>query len=263
MTKNGTKPGHVSLCLHFQKTQWSYPDRMTSRFHSFLFVLWAGGKPPENLQLTEWRFLLSPPPLYSFIQTPGEIIQDRLEIILNTWIKFGYVPSPAEVSEKEGIDIFNSKSESCVCILTAFWYNELFQELGVWTRNFVFIRQRILAYKNRELEHQGSDSEVVIDGHEICEQQRLLLHLPGDLWCFGKKRRSGSLNEELVELLPLVMLTYYRIFRDLFCWNSAKYPAFSKRWSWHFRCYYGFVAGNCSWFHQTMFFSGIFFIILG
>ncbi|KAL5557183.1 hypothetical protein UlMin_039419 [Ulmus minor] len=32
------------------------------------------------------------------------LTKDRLEIILNTWIEFRYVPSPAEVSKKEGID---------------------------------------------------------------------------------------------------------------------------------------------------------------
>ncbi|XP_054824695.1 protein root UVB sensitive 4 isoform X2 [Prosopis cineraria] len=33
------------------------------------------------------------------------LTKDRLEIILNTWIESGYVPAPAEVSEKEGINI--------------------------------------------------------------------------------------------------------------------------------------------------------------
>ncbi|XP_028799198.1 protein root UVB sensitive 4 isoform X2 [Neltuma alba] len=33
------------------------------------------------------------------------LTKDRLEIILNTWIESGYVPTPAEVSEKEGISI--------------------------------------------------------------------------------------------------------------------------------------------------------------
>ncbi|KAF7825728.1 protein root UVB sensitive 4 isoform X1 [Senna tora] len=37
------------------------------------------------------------------------LTKDRLEIILNTWIESGYVPSPAEVSEKEGIDILGIK----------------------------------------------------------------------------------------------------------------------------------------------------------
>ncbi|XP_048139280.1 protein root UVB sensitive 4 isoform X3 [Rhodamnia argentea] len=35
----------------------------------------------------------------------------RLEIILNTWIEFGYVPLPAEVSKEEGIDIFSHKNK--------------------------------------------------------------------------------------------------------------------------------------------------------
>lgn len=39
------------------------------------------------------------------------LTKDRLEIILNTWIESGYVPLPAEVSKKEGIDIFNTKSK--------------------------------------------------------------------------------------------------------------------------------------------------------
>ena len=37
--------------------------------------------------------------------------QDRLEIILNTWIVLGYVPSPAEVSKLEGIDFPWSKGK--------------------------------------------------------------------------------------------------------------------------------------------------------
>ncbi|KAI6695308.1 hypothetical protein NL676_023018 [Syzygium grande] len=45
---------------------------------------------------------------YVHLQT---LTKDRLEIILNTWTEFGYVPSPAEVSKKEGIDIFNTKSK--------------------------------------------------------------------------------------------------------------------------------------------------------
>lgn len=39
-------------------------------------------------------------------------VQDRLEIILNTWIQLGYVPSPAEVSKVEGIDFLSSKGEA-------------------------------------------------------------------------------------------------------------------------------------------------------
>jgi hypothetical protein len=38
--------------------------------------------------------------------------QDRLEIILNSWIDFGHVPSPAEVSKEEGIDFLWTKSGS-------------------------------------------------------------------------------------------------------------------------------------------------------
>ncbi|KAL9229577.1 hypothetical protein vseg_005028 [Gypsophila vaccaria] len=34
------------------------------------------------------------------------LTKDRLEIILNTWIQCGYVPSPAEVSKLEGINLF-------------------------------------------------------------------------------------------------------------------------------------------------------------
>lgn len=37
--------------------------------------------------------------------------QDRIEIILNTWIELGYVPSPAEVSKQEGIDFPWTKGE--------------------------------------------------------------------------------------------------------------------------------------------------------
>lgn len=39
------------------------------------------------------------------------LTKDRLEIILNTWIVLGYVPSPAEVSKLEGIDFPWSKGE--------------------------------------------------------------------------------------------------------------------------------------------------------
>ncbi|CAN1299721.1 Protein root UVB sensitive 4 [Linum perenne] len=39
------------------------------------------------------------------------LTKDRLEIILDTWIKVGHVPSPAEVSKKEGVGIFRSKTE--------------------------------------------------------------------------------------------------------------------------------------------------------
>ncbi|KAK7255940.1 hypothetical protein RIF29_29369 [Crotalaria pallida] len=39
------------------------------------------------------------------------LTKDRLEIILNTWIECGYVPSPAEVSEKEGISILGVKGK--------------------------------------------------------------------------------------------------------------------------------------------------------
>ncbi|XP_072982464.1 protein root UVB sensitive 4 isoform X1 [Typha latifolia] len=37
------------------------------------------------------------------------LTKDRLEIILDTWIHSRYVPSPAEVSGREGIDIFRQK----------------------------------------------------------------------------------------------------------------------------------------------------------
>ncbi|CAN0911881.1 Protein root UVB sensitive 4 [Linum grandiflorum] len=37
------------------------------------------------------------------------LTKDRLEIILDTWIKVGHVPSPAQVSKKEGVGIFRSR----------------------------------------------------------------------------------------------------------------------------------------------------------
>ncbi|XP_071693472.1 protein root UVB sensitive 4 [Rutidosis leptorrhynchoides] len=37
------------------------------------------------------------------------LTKDRLEIIIDTWIQLKYVPSPAEVSNKEGINFFRSK----------------------------------------------------------------------------------------------------------------------------------------------------------
>ncbi|KAJ1429353.1 Root UVB sensitive family [Sesbania bispinosa] len=40
------------------------------------------------------------------------LTKDRLEIILNTWIECGYVPSPAEVSEKEGVNFLGVKGKS-------------------------------------------------------------------------------------------------------------------------------------------------------
>ncbi|KAK7395371.1 hypothetical protein VNO78_15923 [Psophocarpus tetragonolobus] len=40
------------------------------------------------------------------------LTKDRLEIILRTWIENGYVPSPAEVSEKEGINFLGVKRKS-------------------------------------------------------------------------------------------------------------------------------------------------------
>ncbi|KAK2360672.1 protein root UVB sensitive [Trifolium repens] len=40
------------------------------------------------------------------------LTKDRLEIILNTWIEFGYVPSPAEVSEKEVLNFTGVKGKS-------------------------------------------------------------------------------------------------------------------------------------------------------
>lgn len=39
------------------------------------------------------------------------LTKDRLEIIMNTWIHLGYVPSPAEVSKEEEIDFFWSKGK--------------------------------------------------------------------------------------------------------------------------------------------------------
>ncbi|KAI4332305.1 hypothetical protein L6164_017227 [Bauhinia variegata] len=39
------------------------------------------------------------------------LTKDRIEIIVNTWIESGYVPSPAEVSEKEGISFLGIKGK--------------------------------------------------------------------------------------------------------------------------------------------------------
>ncbi|XP_060970865.1 protein root UVB sensitive 4 [Cannabis sativa] len=39
------------------------------------------------------------------------LTKDRLEVILNTWVELGYVPSPAEVSKLEGIDLPWSKGK--------------------------------------------------------------------------------------------------------------------------------------------------------
>ncbi|KAG2724603.1 hypothetical protein I3843_01G024700 [Carya illinoinensis] len=40
------------------------------------------------------------------------LTKDRLEIILNTWIELGYVPSPADVSKEEGVDFLWSKGKN-------------------------------------------------------------------------------------------------------------------------------------------------------
>lgn len=42
-------------------------------------------------------------------------IQDRLEIILDTWIEYRHVPCPAEVSKLEGID-FLSKGKASLLV---------------------------------------------------------------------------------------------------------------------------------------------------
>ncbi|XP_047167902.1 protein root UVB sensitive 4 isoform X4 [Vigna umbellata] len=39
------------------------------------------------------------------------LTKDRLEIILSTWIERGYVPSPAEVSDKEGVNFLGFKGK--------------------------------------------------------------------------------------------------------------------------------------------------------
>ncbi|XP_038718691.1 protein root UVB sensitive 4 [Tripterygium wilfordii] len=41
------------------------------------------------------------------------LTKDRLEIILNTWIDLRYVPSPAEVSKKDGINLLSKGMEFC------------------------------------------------------------------------------------------------------------------------------------------------------
>ena len=43
---------------------------------------------------------------------PTSCVQDRLEIIVSTWIQFRYVPSPEEVSKEEGIDFLWTKGEA-------------------------------------------------------------------------------------------------------------------------------------------------------
>ncbi|KAF5463884.1 hypothetical protein F2P56_014011 [Juglans regia] len=40
------------------------------------------------------------------------LTKDRLEIILNTWIELGYVPSPADVSKEEGVDFLWTKGKN-------------------------------------------------------------------------------------------------------------------------------------------------------
>ncbi|KAG4936490.1 hypothetical protein JHK84_050604 [Glycine max] len=48
------------------------------------------------------------------------LTKDRLEIILSTWIECGYVPSPAEVSEKEGINFLGVKGGMLLTLLFLF-----------------------------------------------------------------------------------------------------------------------------------------------
>ncbi|KAL1219080.1 Protein root UVB sensitive 4 [Cardamine amara subsp. amara] len=43
------------------------------------------------------------------------LTKDRLEIILERWIEFRQVPSPAEVSEEEGIDLLGRRGSKRVC----------------------------------------------------------------------------------------------------------------------------------------------------
>ncbi|KAJ6378668.1 hypothetical protein OIU78_028819 [Salix suchowensis] len=49
------------------------------------------------------------------------LTKDRLEIILNSWIDFGHVPSPAEVSKEEGIDFLWTKSKELWPIRIGEW----------------------------------------------------------------------------------------------------------------------------------------------
>ena len=52
-------------------------------------------------------------------------VQDRLEVILNTWVESGYVPSPAEVSKLEGIDFPWSKGEVSSVTFSYLWFSAL------------------------------------------------------------------------------------------------------------------------------------------
>ncbi|KAG6424053.1 hypothetical protein SASPL_114465 [Salvia splendens] len=44
------------------------------------------------------------------------LTKDRLELIINIWIQHRYIPSPAEVSEREGINILSSKGRELLPI---------------------------------------------------------------------------------------------------------------------------------------------------
>ncbi|KAI3462785.1 hypothetical protein Pfo_019448 [Paulownia fortunei] len=44
------------------------------------------------------------------------LTKDRLEMIINIWIQLGYIPSPAEVSTREGIDFLRSKGRELLPI---------------------------------------------------------------------------------------------------------------------------------------------------
>ncbi|KAJ6733016.1 RUS1 FAMILY PROTEIN C16ORF58 [Salix koriyanagi] len=63
-----------------------------------------------NLLLKNNQRLLAGLPFFVY-PIFSTLTKDRLEIILNSWIDFGHVPSPAEVSKEEGIDFLWTKSK--------------------------------------------------------------------------------------------------------------------------------------------------------
>jgi hypothetical protein len=53
------------------------------------------------------------------------LTKDRLEIILERWIEFRQVPSPAEVSEEEGIGLLGSRGEKQENVFRLFTFQTL------------------------------------------------------------------------------------------------------------------------------------------
>ncbi|CAL0304517.1 unnamed protein product [Lupinus luteus] len=123
------------------------------------------------------------------------LTKDRLEIILNTWIECGYVPSPAEVSEKEGINMlgvkvrFDSGKNSWPIRIGCLNYKDQIPKWSMKTIQFVtdedyyFVCMEIFKGLKRTRQHrillsmrEGSETVHVITGLlQACYIRRTLL----------------------------------------------------------------------------------------